>query len=74
MVFEGDDTKTAKPTLVYGREHDAESQAHGVFAALRRLDDEGAKTVYVRCPDHDGAALGVYNRLLRAAGFEVISV
>ncbi len=74
MVFEGDDTKTAKPTLVYGREHDAESQAHGVFAALRRLDDEGARTVYVRCPDHDGAALGVYNRLLRAAGFEVISV
>ncbi len=74
MVFEGDQARTDRPTLVYGRAHDADSQAHGVFAALRRLDDEGAKLVYVRCPDHYDAALGVYNRLLRAAGFEVIKV
>ena len=71
MVFEGDEVQAGRPTLVYGREHDAESQMHSLFSALRRLDDEGAERVYVRCPDHDGEALGVYNRLLRAAGFEV---
>ena len=74
MVFSGDEVKTTRPTLVYGIEHDPQSQMHGVFAALRRMDDEGAQLVYVRCPDHDGGSLGVYNRLLRAAGFEVISI
>lgn len=74
LVFSGDEAKTSRPVIVYGKEHDAASQAHGVFAALRRLDDEGAKLVYVRCPDHGGDSLGVYNRLLRAAAFEVIQV
>ncbi|MBR6735754.1 MAG: threonylcarbamoyl-AMP synthase [Oscillospiraceae bacterium] len=74
LVFTGDETKTTHPTIIYGTEHDAASQAHGVFAALRQLDDEGAKLVYARCPDHDEDSLGVYNRLLRAAAFEVIKV
>jgi L-threonylcarbamoyladenylate synthase len=74
LVFSGDETRTTHPTIVYGREHDAASQAHGVFAALRRLDDEGAALVYARCPDRNGDALGVYNRLLRAAAFEVMKV
>lgn len=74
LVFSGDEKKTTHPTIVYGEEHDAESQAHGVFSALRRLDDEGAKLVYARCPDRGDDALGVYNRMLRAAAFEVIKV
>ncbi|MBQ8978384.1 MAG: translation factor SUA5, partial [Oscillospiraceae bacterium] len=39
---------------------------------LRRLDEIGAERVYIRCPERDGVGLAVYNRLLRAAGFEVI--
>ncbi len=74
LVFSGEETRTTHPTVVYGKEHDAASQAHGVFAALRRLDDEGASLVYAHCPDRGGDALGVYNRLLRAAAFEVIQV
>ena len=62
------------PTISYGRREDAEAQAHRVFDALRRLDDNQAKLVYVACPEPDGVGLAVYNRLLRAAGFEVICV
>ncbi len=47
-------------------------QAHTLFDILRGLDDAGAVRVYARCPQKSGLGLAVYNRLLRAAGFEVI--
>ncbi|MDD6945929.1 MAG: translation factor SUA5, partial [Ruminococcus callidus] len=37
-------------------------------------DEIGAKTGYVRAPKRDGIGLAVYNRLIRAAGFEVIQL
>ena len=72
-MFEGEDALTKRPCVVYGKSGDPASQARGVFAALRELDGRGAKRVLARCPEErDGAGLGVYNRLLRAAAFEVI--
>jgi hypothetical protein len=44
------------------------------FSKLRELDDMGAEKIYVRIPDKKGIGLAVYNRLLRAAGFEVIKL
>lgn len=57
-------------SLSYGVS-DAE-QAQQIFGVLRHLDELHAKTVYVRSPKTDGVGLAVYNRLIRAAGFEVI--
>ena len=48
---------------------DDEDQARRLFAALRELDRRGAKKVYARCPDKEGAGLAVYNRLIRAAAY-----
>ena len=45
-----------------------------LFDCLRHCDEIGAKTVYVRAPKRDGIGLAVYNRLIRAAGFEVIQL
>ena len=42
--------------------------------ALRRADDFGAAVMYTACPTPDGVGLAVYNRLLRAAAFEVITL
>lgn len=56
--------------LTYGS--DSSQQAHLVFQRLRELDDIGAGTVYVQAPSKEGVGLAVYNRLIRAAGFEVI--
>ena len=56
--------------LSYGREQDEMSLCAGIFAALRQLDQSGAGTVWARCPEGDGVALAVRNRLEKAAGFE----
>ena len=59
--------------LTYGK--NSQQQAHNLFAKLRELDDLGAATVFVRPPSSkEDEGLAVYNRLLRAAGFEVISL
>ncbi len=52
----------------------ADEQAHRLFAVLRELDEAGARQIYARCPDRRGVGLAVYNRLLRAAGFEVVNL
>lgn len=61
------------PYVTYGKRTDSLSQAQQLFDALRQLDEQGAKTVYAACPSLDGIGLAVYNRLLRAAAFRIIS-
>ena len=74
MCFSGEEAALAVPALSYGRREDPQEQARRVFTVLRRLDDIDARTVYCACPDPAGVGLAVYNRLLRAAGFEVIDL
>ncbi len=50
----------------------SEKQAQNLFSLLREADINGADTVFVEMPAKDGVGLAVYNRLLRAAGFEVV--
>lgn len=73
LVFDGDNTeKLPCRFMTYGK-GDSE-QARQVFGKLREADELGAETVIVRAPSKKGVGLAVYNRLLRAAGFEVIGV
>lgn len=53
---------------------DEADQARHLFAALRQLDELGAKKVYARCPDKEGVGLAVYNRLIRAAAYHELPV
>ncbi len=58
-----------------GRSDDYETQAHLLFDALRQVDElYNISTVYARCPQKDGVSMALYNRLIRAAGFEVIDL
>ena len=50
----------------------AEQQVQNLFAMLRDADDIKADTVFVEMPSQEGVGLAVYNRLLRAAGFEIV--
>ncbi len=70
MCFFGDEERIGIPCIPYGTEDDARSQAHSIFAVLRKLDDIGAKRVFVRAPSETGQSMAVSNRLLRAAGFD----
>lgn len=74
LCFEGEQERFNVTCVTYGRENSGLSQAQRLFDALRELDKIGAETVYARCPDADGVGLAVYNRLLRAAGFEIIDL
>ncbi len=72
LVFDGEETDMPCRCLTYGK--NSLEQAHQLFARLRELDEIGAEVVYVHAPSVDGVGLAVYNRLIRAAGFEVIRV
>lgn len=72
LIFNEDSEKFPFKYLTYGS--DSLQQAHLVFQRLRELDELGAEKVYVRAPSTDGVGLAVYNRLIRAAGFEVIRI
>lgn len=62
------------PCVSYGGADDPAGQARALFDALRRLDQIGAVTAYAHAPEKTGVGLAVYNRLIRAAGFEVVRV
>mgnify|MGYP005974517415 CR=1 FL=1 len=72
LVFDGEEQNLSIPCLTYGK--NSAEQAQHLFDCLRHCDEIGAKTVYVRAPKRDGIGLAVYNRLIRAAGFEVIQL
>lgn len=74
LCYDGDASELRVPFVCYGQEDDPERQARELFDALRRLDELDAKIVYARCPPPEGVGLAVYNRLIRAAGFEVIHI
>ena len=58
--------------LSYGLESDVNTLSAGLFAALRELDDPTVHKVYARCPEGDGVAYAVQNRLKKAAAFQII--
>ena len=58
--------------MSYGGAGDHAAQANRLFDLLRELDRLGAKRVYVHAPRMDGVGLAVYNRLVRAAAFQII--
>ncbi len=62
------------PCIPIGKKYDYSEQAHLLFAALRKADEMGFDTVYARCPGKKGVGLAVYNRIIRAAGFNIISL
>ncbi len=72
MIFGNETDEFPYPHFSYGKT-DSE-QAAELFDKLRIADEMNAKTVYVRCPSKDGVGLAVYNRLIRAAGFEVVKL
>lgn len=62
------------PKLVYGASEDESTLAHSVFAVLRKVDELGVERAYIHAPSKTGVGLAVYNRLLRAAAFRVITL
>ena len=61
-------------TLTIGSLAHPETIAHTLFAALRRMDDEGVDTMLCEAIDTSGIGLAIMNRMVRAASFHVLEV
>ena len=75
LVFDGDEAQCSEggfTAVPYGSTD--EERAAAFFARLRELDGKGASHIYVRAPRTDGVGLAVYNRLIRAAGYDVVTL
>ena len=74
MCFSEEAEHINKITVVYGQMSNDMSQARELFDALRVVDTLDVEVVYAHSPKKSGVGLAVYNRLLRAAAFEVIKL
>ena len=74
LCFAEDEKSLQTPCLCYGGEGDGAAQARLLFECLRRLDEMGARRVYAHAPDPQGVGLAVYNRLIRAAAFDLVDL
>ena len=74
LCFDEEAKKLSVSTVCYGSEFSDEEQAEHIFEALRIIDESGAKRVFAHSPKVTGIGLAVYNRLIRAAGFDVIEL
>ena len=72
MCFGEDLPLVDPPALPCGAAADHAAQAARLFDLLREADRLGAERVYVHAPSVDGVGLAVYNRLIRAAGFQIV--
>lgn len=72
LCFDGDNINI--PKVTFGKENDDLSQAKLLFDKLRELDELGAKKVYARLPKKSGVGMAVFNRLIRAAAFNIIDL
>ena len=62
-------------TIPIGKSDDLQAQAHLLFDALRQVDElDCFTTVYAHCPTKTGVGMALYNRLIRAASFEVFDL
>ncbi len=58
-----------------GKSDDSSEQAAKLFDLLRYFDTvKNIEKIYARMPGKEGVGLAVYNRLLKAAGFNVIKI
>ncbi|MBP0979062.1 MAG: threonylcarbamoyl-AMP synthase [Oscillospiraceae bacterium] len=74
LIFKGEEKNINKPYFILGSKDDFISQSQNLFRILREIDETDFKKIYVRCPEISGVGLAVYNRLIRAANFNIINI
>lgn len=74
LVFEQEMVTCPVPALSLGPKDSHDIHAQRLFSLLRELDEKGAEIIFARAPREEGLGLAVYNRLLRAAGFNELTV
>ncbi len=68
VLYQADSVKSV------GGRRDAEEIARHLFRILREFDDEGVQVIYAEGFEQQGVGAAIMNRLLKAAGHQVICV
>ena len=75
MCYDEDRELLEAPTVSLGSAFDEKDQAKRLFSALREVDEMGdSMVVYAPCPKAEGVGMALYNRMIRAAAFEVVDL
>lgn len=74
LCFRGEEQGLLVAACALGTPENPAQMAQGLFAALRDFDGKGVQTVYAHCPSPEGVGLAVYNRLIRAAAFDLVKL
>ena len=59
---------------VLGARNNVSEQAHHLFAILREADKHNYDKIYAPLPDKSGVGLALYNRMIRAAAHQIITL
>lgn len=71
---ESKDSYQADVILSVGSRASMDSVAHNLFRALREFDEENVDFIYSESFDASGCGFAVMNRLLKAAGHQVVKL
>ncbi|MBR7100928.1 MAG: threonylcarbamoyl-AMP synthase [Clostridia bacterium] len=58
--------------LPVGKKDDIKEQTKRLFNLLRKADELGVQTIYAHLPKKEGAALAIYNRMIRACAHRIL--
>lgn len=75
LVFDEENELFAGHKIItIGKKSDPTSQAKRLFAALREADRTDAKKILAPLPEKSGISLALYNRMIRAAAHNIITL
>lgn len=63
-----------KNVFYFGKKADDDEHAKRLFDILRRFDKTDAPEIYATASDLRGVGLAIYNRMLKASGFNIIEI
>lgn len=69
--------RAAFPTVEvidFGSASDELEQAHRLFSLLRDADTKGLRRIYAPLPRREGIGLALYNRMIRAAAYNIVKL
>lgn len=74
LCFDGEGKEFDVRTIEYGNPSEPLTLSHNLFASLYEFDKTDVELIYARVIEPTGVGLGIYNRILRAAAFNVTNV
>lgn len=74
LCFNGEKSDFNAFCIEYGDPNAPLTLSHNLFAALYEFDKTDVEKIYARVIEPTGVGLGIYNRMLRAAAFNVTNV